>query len=248
MLEQYRRDLEAQLQGQELMQQIERIKVAHPIFREYPTTEDLTALVKPGNRNYCDKDEVLRILLGEMKREATLFPVLNFMFWDSLIRLFRSKCRSVPNPDELFSRIQLDFYRTAVEYPLGGRPRKIDVNLILDTKKKVTRWQRQEALYGEHHKQLGSAHETRPPLADLWRSEVFPEEMEGYLLDVLYRKVINEQQYDLLLETQVYKRMSQKEWAEARGVAYATVRSWRYRAELAIRQYEKARRERADRS
>ena len=77
MLEQYRRALELQLQRQELKREIERIKAAHPIFRDYPTTKDLTALVKPGNRNYADKDEVLRILLRELKHETTIFPLLN---------------------------------------------------------------------------------------------------------------------------------------------------------------------------
>jgi len=68
--------------------------------------------------------------------------------------------------------------------------------------------------------------------------------MEAYLLELVYRGVINEKQYDLLLETKVYKRMSQNEWAEARGVAHATVRSWHHRAEMAIRKYEKDRRDR----
>ena len=70
---------------------------------------------------------------------------------------------------------------------------------------------------------------------------VFPEESEAYLLDLVYRQVINETQYDLLLETAVYRRKTGKQWAKARGVKYATARCWRHRAELAIREYMESR-------
>ncbi len=53
-------------------------------------------------------------------------------------------------------------------------------------------------------------------------------------------------QYDLLLETKVYKRMSQKEWAKARGVKHATARSWQYRAEQDIQEHEEAERKRRE--
>jgi len=59
----------------------------------------------------------------------------------------------------------------------------------------------------------------------------------------VYQKVINETQYDLLLETAVYRRMTEKEWAKARGVKYATARSWRHRAQADISRYHTARRE-----
>ena len=241
MVEPYRRALEAQLQRQEVRQAIEGIRNRHAIFQKYPALEDLLSLGRPGNRNYEDKDAVLAILLSELKRETTLFPLLNLMFWESLIRLFHRKRRSVPNQKDLFSRVQVDFFHTAVSYPLDRRPRKIDVNLILDTKKKVTRWQREEGRYHQQHEEFGPAHENRPSLAELQVSEVFPEQMEEYLLDLTYRKVINERQLDLLREVDVYRRMTEKEWAEAHEFTYATVRSWHFRAEAAIRRHEKAR-------
>jgi len=46
-----------------------------------------------------------------------------------------------------------------------------------------------------------------------------------FRLGYVYQKVVNETQYDLLLETAVYRRMTEKEWAKARGVPHATVRS-----------------------
>ena len=246
MVEQYRRQLEAELQRGEVKQAIDRLRSSHRVFTKYPTIEDLIDLGRQGRRDYENKDAVLAILLSEIKRETTLFPLLNLMFGESLARLFYRKRKKVPEwqHDELFARVQADFFHTAVSYPLERRPRKIDVNLILDTKKKVTRWQREEALYREQHEEFVPTHEGRPSLAELLVSEIFPEEMESYLLDLVYRKVISERQYDLLLETDVSKRMTQKEWAEARGFAYATVRSWHFRTKAAIRKYERARRER----
>jgi len=60
-------------------------------------------------------------------------------------------------------------------------------------------------------------------------------------------RVIDQNEYDLLIETDVYGRMTQKEWARARGLAYATVRSWHHRAETAIERYERAGRTQGDR-
>ena len=246
MCHQRLRELEIELQRTEVKQAIDRVRRSHSVFGKYPTVEDLIDLGRPGTRNYEDKDAVLAILLSEMKRETTLFPLLNLMFWESLARLFYTKRKRVPEwqHEELYARVQADFFHTAVSYPLERRPRKIDVNLILDTKKKVTRWQREEVLYGEQHEEFVPAHEGRASLAELQVSEIFPEEMETYLLDLLYRGVINDRQYDLLLETDVYKHMTQKVWAATRGYAYATVRSWHFRAEAAIWKYEQARRER----
>ena len=147
MLAQYRRDLEVQVRSQEVKEAIERIKITNPIFGKFPTVNDLVDLVQPKNRNYADKDKVLGALLKELKRETALFPLLNLMFWENLLRLFHSKGRGFPDREELFSRIQLAFYHTAVTYPLERRPKKIVVNLFLDTKKKVTHWQRTEVLF-----------------------------------------------------------------------------------------------------
>lgn len=123
-----------------------------------------------------------------------------------------------------------------------GRPQKINANLYLDTRKKVTAWQEEEKAYRGQHKALGPEHELGVVPANVHESEVFPEEMEAYLLSMVLRQVIDENEYDLLVETGVYGRMTQKEWAQARGVPHATVRSWRHRAVQAIREHEKVRR------
>jgi len=246
VIAQYRRDLEAQLQRREVGQNIERLWETYPVFEKYNSVEELVALAGPGNQTYTDKEAVLRALLVEIRREAEakreprLFPLLSMVFWARLCDIFWRKVRSCPDPDDLLSQIRAGLYEVAASYPLH-RPGSIGGNLYWDIWKRLTAWQREEAVYRKHHQRLEPADEPHITLGDPREAEVHPEDMEGYLLGLLYRKVISNMQYDLLLETEVYNRVSQKEWAEARGVKHSTARSWRHRAERAIQGYEAAR-------
>ena len=248
-IRQYRSQLEAQLEKDDVKKTVAELRQAHPVFGKYPTLDDLVSLGKAEDHNYEDKDAVLAILLSKIKRETTLFPLLHLMLWESWARLFNGKRKSVPasDLDELFSRLQVDFFHTAVEYRLDRRPRKIDVNLILDTRKKISRWQREEAVRSERHESFDEIETPEAKrtwaLAELLVSTVFPEEKEEYLLDRVYRGVINKLEYGLIVETQVYKRMNLKEWARINGVPHATARSWLYRAKLALRRYEETHRD-----
>jgi len=245
-VDQYRSQLEAQIEGQEVKKAVAELRKAHTVFRKYPTIGDLLNLGRPGNQNYEDKDAVLAILLSELRRDPMLFPLLNLMFWESLMRIYRWKRQSVPDCDELFLEIQTEFFYTALKYPLDRRPRKIDVNLVLDTRKKITRWQKKEAAYSERHEPFDEVETPQAKriwaLADLVESAVFPDEEVEYL-DRVYRGVISERAFNLIVETQVYKRMNLKEWARANGVPHATARSWLYRAMLALLKFEKERRD-----
>jgi len=243
LIAQYRRDLEAQLQRRDVRQEIERLRQTYAVFARYPSIEALTALVGPGNRNDADKNAFLSALLVEIKRQPTLFPLLCLVFWRRLLSIFWRKVRSCPDPDDLLLRVCAGFYEVAVTYP-HHRPGSIGGNLYWDTWKNVTKWQGEEAKYREHNQRLEPADEAHIILGDPREAKIHPEDMEVHLLDYVYQKVINEMQYDLLVETEVYRRMTEKEWAKARGVKYATARCWRHRAEAAIREYEKARRER----
>ena len=247
MLAEYRRELELQLQAREVKQEIERLRATYAVFGEHSTIEELAALVRPGNRDFDAKDAVLRILLAEIKRRPLLFLLLSLMFWDSLAAIYNRSRLSMANPDELFARIQTDSFQIAMAYPLDRRPQKIDVNLVLDTRKKVTTWLRAENRLQQRYEPIDRAAAQVKRLAEVQDSNVLPEEMESYLLDLVRRGVIDRCQFDLLIETEVYRRMSQKEWAETRHVPHSTARTWRFRAEQAVREYEKTRREQEDR-
>lgn len=244
-LEQYRAYLDEGLNGQKFGQAFGRIKREHPVFDRYPTVETLRNLLNPNNKNYADKDEVMAILLRELKRTNAVYPLINLMFWDSLYRLYRRRRHYVDDPEELFCRIQSDFYHAVTSHNVERLPRKIDVNLFLNTRKKVLAWEREslrnrDALRGSIAEFRDLSEAGLSP-ADLVESIVHPEEMDVYLLDMVYRKVITETQYDLLIETSVYERMSQKEWALKRGIPHTTVRTLKHRAEKAIRCFEKER-------
>ncbi len=234
----YCRELEAQVNSKECEEAFERLKKEHPIFNLYSTVESLVELLKAGNKNYAHKDEIMAILLTELHRSSAIYPIINVMFWDSLHWLYCQRRTHVPDPEELFSRIQWDFYHSLINHNLERLPRKIDVNVFLNTKKKVIAWERDNILYNGALRELENLCKAGLSPENLEESRVYPEEMEAYLLDMVYRKVINEVQYDLILETLVYKRMNQWVWAEKRGIPYNTVRSIRYRAEMTIRQFE----------
>ena len=65
-----------------------------------------------------------------------------------------------------------------------------------------------------------------------------------HLRDLVLREVTTQVQCDLLLETEVHARMTQKEWAKAHGVKHSAVRTRRHRAVQAIRTYEAERKRR----
>jgi len=245
LIAQYRRDLEAQLRRLDLKHQIERLRKTYPVFKRYASAEELAALVGPGNENKADRDAVLRGLLVEIRGQPTLFPLLNWLFLPSLSHIFWRKARACPDSDGLLSEIRAGFYEVAATYPLH-RPGSIGGNLYWDTWKRVRRWQREEARYREQYGPLGPAYELGVVPADVQDRAVFPERMEEDLLELVYRQILTRVQYELLLETKVYGRMTQKEWAKSRGVNYETARSWCHRAERAIREYAKAEQERRE--
>ncbi len=242
----YRHELELQLNLRECKEAFERVKNEHPIFNLYPTVESLCNLLKPGNKNYAHKDEVMAILLTELHRGNAIYPLINIMFWDSLYRLYYQRWFRVADPEALFNEIQWDFYHSVINHNLDRLPRKIDVNIFLNTKKKVIAWEKENLRYKEALNGLVDLCKTGLSPNDLEESRVYPEEMEAYLLDMVYRKIITKIQYDLILETRVYKRMNQREWAEKRGIPYNTVRSLRSRAQMAIKRFEKKRRKDKD--
>jgi len=237
-LGQYRSYLEEELKGQQLEQSLERLKSTHPVFRKYPTVEELKTLAQVDNRNYTDKDDVLTILLKELKKSNTVYPLINIMFWDSLIRLYWQRYSRVGDHEELFGRIQLDFYHTVVSHDAERLPRKIDVNIFLNTKKKIITWEKEKVRQNKALRELEALGKVGLSFADLEATIFQPEELALYLLDKVYRKVISETQYDLIIETQVYKRMSPQKWALKKGIPHATARILKYRAEKALRQFE----------
>ncbi len=241
-LDQYRANLTEALNRPDLRKTLERLRQEHPVFEHYLTTESLKNLLSPNSKNYSDKDSVMTILLTELKRSNVIYPLINFIFWDSLYKLYNRRRSHVDDHEELFCRIQWDFYQTVMSHDVERLSRKIDVNIFLNTKKRIIAWEKENIREDEAVKELCQLEEAGLSPSDLEESHVPPEEMETYLLDMVYRKVITETQYDLLLETQVYKRTHPQRWATEKGISYATARSLKHRAEKAIRQFEEKKR------
>jgi DNA-directed RNA polymerase specialized sigma24 family protein len=246
VLAEYRRALEAQVCGSEFRRVFEEIRQANQALRKYPGPDSLLALIDRSEERREERDTVVSVLIMEMRRESTVFPLLALMFWEALVGLFRRRRSTAPDAEELFVRVLTNFYETARAYPLDRRPRKVDANLLLDTMKKVIAWQKSEAKYAERHEALGPAAESGKRLAEVQESAALPGQMEAYLSGLLLHRVIDDQQYSLLLETEAHKRMTQKEWAHMHGIPEGTARSWRHRAKRAIQEYEHSRRREAE--
>jgi len=152
----------------------------------------------------------------------------------------------VSDPEELFFIIQSEFYQSLINHNLERLPRKIDVNVFLNTKKKVIAWEKDNILYNRAIKEFeGLCKDGFSPI-DFEESVFFPEEMNKYLLDMFYLGVITDVQLDLILETLVFKRMKQEEWGIKKGIPHTTVRTLKHRAEKAIRQFEAKRQRERD--
>jgi hypothetical protein len=243
MLEQrYRNELEVEVNSKECREAFENLKREHGIFRVYPDSKALCDLLSVRNKNYQHKDKVMAILLTELRRSSTIYPLINLMFWDSLLNLYLRKRTVDRDQEDLFSRIQWDFYHSVIGHDLDRLPRKIDVNIYLNTMKRVTDWENRNRRERDSIEDLHDICESGLFPVDLRESEVHPEEMESYLLGMVYRKVINQKQYDLIVDTVVHKRMTQKEWAKQKGMATKTAKMLKYRAGIAMRQHEKKRR------
>ena len=95
MFEAYYQEIETQVRGREVRKIIWRVRERYPVFRKYQSVDDLVALVQPENRNFADKDEVLGILLSEVRTETRLLPMFDLMFWKGIVGLYNKKFRVV---------------------------------------------------------------------------------------------------------------------------------------------------------
>ena len=230
--------LQAGLQSHKFNQAFQNLKANNPVFKLYPTNDALCELLKPGNKEYTHKDEVMSAFLKELRRSRDIYPLINIMFWGSLYRFYCQRRVRVSDPEDLFIIIQCEFYESLINHNIERLPRKIDVNVFYNTKKRVTSWEKENILYNNAIKEYEGLCKDGYSPVDMEESVFYPEEMNSYLLEMFYMGVISAMQLDLILETLVYKRMGQKEWAEKKGIPYSTVRTLKHRAEKAIRQFE----------
>ena len=239
----YKKELEQQLNSGECKEAFGKLKSKYSIFDFYPTIETLRELFKSDNKNYTHKDKVMSIFLAELHGNKAIYPLINIIFWEYLCWLYCKKRTQVANPEELFNKIQEEFYFSIINHDVERLPNKININILFNTRKKIIAWQKENSLYKKALGEFEDLNKVGLSPFDLAKSKIYPEQMEEYLLDKVYQGIITETQYDLILETLVYKRMNQREWAKERDISYNTTRNLRYRAEMAIKSFEQKQRE-----
>ncbi|MBN1626573.1 MAG: hypothetical protein JW944_08605 [Deltaproteobacteria bacterium] len=237
----YRRELHVEVSAGKCKEAIERLRSQHAVLGHYPTVRSLRDLVNPKNEDYEDKDQVMTILLSEMARDNAIYPLINLMFWENLMGLFGKWSRWALDKEALFHEIHWEFFHVVMEYDLRKYPSKIPVHIFLNTKKRVLAWADEERQQNVMLQEIKELNESGYNLTDFHELNIRAVDMEQYLIDLVYRRIINDTQYDLLLETRVLRKFDLKDWCAKRGIEYNTARSLRYRAETAIRDFERTR-------
>lgn len=237
MLErQLRLDLDHALDCQKTRDALDSVRRRERVFERYPTLDDLRDLFRISDHRYDDKDAVLIALLEEARRDDAIFPVIQDLFWHSLVDIYRGRRRTLVDAEERWSRLIWEFYRVVRTHHLVRRPTKIFANIHLDTMKAMCRWDAAEARERGALAELAVLRSAGLSPDDL-DSTIHTNEVEMVLDDLVLLSIVSDIQRDLILETLVHRRMNQREWAESRGISYNTVRSLRSRAESAIRQH-----------
>ena len=234
----YRNELKTQLNSPECKRAFEELKQHQLIMEHYPTVESLCELLSPANKNYAHKDEVMVILLTRLSQDKAVYPLINLMFWKmlrSVYYYYRRRQDQLLDPGALYNEIRSSFYEVVITHDLERIPKKIAVNIFLNTKHKVMDWVEKNR---RHKQALREYRDSCRQTAYYPAEESFQvEDAQVYLEDMRSQGVITRLQYELILYTQVYKQVSLKAWAKQKGICYNTVKSLRYRANMAIRSF-----------
>ncbi|MBI4229995.1 MAG: hypothetical protein HY608_04085 [Planctomycetes bacterium] len=206
------------------------------IFEKYPTPEALIALCRPGGPDREGCDLALGAILRAMRSGNALFPLIHLMLWESLARLFRRLRKRISDQEELFERIQWEFFQQVTRHDPDRLPGKIDVILFLNTKREVIRWERGET---ERRAIMEEAAVTFSTVVHDDPVEPEPPFIRAgsFLAELVAAGVIREVERDVLLATDVQGGIDLTEWAVRRGMKFQTAASLRRRAREAIREY-----------
>lgn len=232
-----RRDLEAALTTDEFRKAFEELKTKDEVFGKYTTVEALVALCQPGAPDPKGRDRVLRAILRTSKGGNTLLPLLFLMFWNSLAAIYWQLCRRVSDPESLFAQIQWELLQAATAWDPDRRRHKIDVNIVLNTKRGAVKWMRRGAEERAELRKIGDLKLAGRHWAPLEEIHIPPEELEAFLLDLLQRGVLTPIQVEVVLETDIHRRMDVYGWAAAKGIRRSTAYFHRQEAFKAIRKH-----------
>ena len=209
------------------------LQETHPVFKRYRTLEEIQQLCSIGNKQYLDQNKILGILVTTYHSQPQIFPLLNLIFWELLLRLYNHWKNYWPTRNDLqefFQVIQTSFLETLSRYYPQKPYCKVGVNIYLNTKNRVYRWRGKLMRRKELSNHLAG---DLPGAADVSRIEsqgTSPEEIDAHLLKCMYQGVISKKQYEVLVETVIFKRMNLKQWAEQTKTSSSQVRSLKKRA------------------
>jgi hypothetical protein len=244
MLDRYRRELENEMARPEFLEQEMRIRRAWTVFEKYPTREDLVRLMAQGGpRYYSDKDRILGILLREFRKDNMLFPLLNLLFWKPLAKLYHRFLPDAPEPEALLGQIQWEFFRQLLKYDLETYPKKIHINIALNTRREVNTWMTHQDRGPEDLNPPDVLDEIPIPQPSVSDWPVPPEEIEPFLMDLRLQGLLSPIQLRVIVETYLHADRTVTEWARKNNIPLRTALSHHRRALRIINRHLKRNRE-----
>ena len=232
----HRRALESALGSEEFQRAFDELKQSHEVFQRYPSVDALVALCQAGSPDRAGKDQALGAILRATKRdENTLFPFVQILFWESLMRLHARLARRDPNPEDLVEQVGWEFYRAVHNYDPDRLPAKIDVNIILNTRRELLLLQKKQA----QEREALRARELPPeaaPVEEPSRFPISPEELEPLLRELVARGILSPLQFEAILETG-FRERSVADWARRKGIPLPTAKSHCLRGLQVVRRH-----------
>lgn len=262
--ERIRQGLERDLSSDEMRKIFDQLEERHPVLKRFVSPVELVkAMHERKIESYRERDGITAALIGEYQENPDLQILRSFLsllFWPAIDHIFNSKKGQVQNKQELWSEVYWAFLNTILRYPLFSRPKKIAMNVKLDTLSKVCRWQKDESKYRKAIALFASgtepgelAGEVRPreiqdpgKASDEWTEKEIGR-AQIFLQRFVDEGVITEADYYLILGTRVYGAQL-KQYALDHGLSPEAAKKRRQRAEKAIREYLEAQEKNPDSS
>lgn len=223
-------DLEREIEKESFKTMFGEIKARNPILLEFHSPRCLIEFMHTEKENYEKKDGIIHALIREYQNNnRSLAPLIMLILFPALEAIYFSKARKGMNDEELKGEISWAFLKTLWDYPLQNRPRKIAINLKMDTLHRVSEWGKKEWRFKNQHEQFDEDHEPVDPNADSAESE----DIKSLLSVLLKQGIITEAEYYLIIATRVYGQ-ELKDYAREHGANFDAIRKRRQRAEAKI--------------
>lgn len=248
-LENLRSELAKELCCCEAKKIFEELQNDCPELNRFDNPMDIVEFLHDPAEDCGRKDRILICLLGEYRKGASpsfLSTLLLLSMWPALLQIFSERVKKAYYHDDLWCELQAAFFESLPIYPLDARPRKVALNLKLETLRALcSRFrERNDGMAAERvfMDRAAEACELFPEENNPWTTVCCAEAVEfewdgesveaarELLARLLDEGVITGADADLIFTTRV-ERMTLPDYAAGKDCGYEMLRKRRNRAE-----------------